>query len=97
VVAGITMMERRRFFTWSAVGAVLWITSITLLGFFLGQTIPALKENIDYAVLAILAFSVIPIAIEWWRHRRTHAPEAADLDGDGIPDRDITGMDTTKS
>jgi membrane-associated protein len=97
VVAGITMMERRRFFTWSAIGAVLWITSITLLGFFLGQTIPALKENIDYAVLAILAFSVIPIAIEWWRHRRTHGPEAADLDGDGVPDRDITGMDTTKS
>ena len=97
VVAGVTMMERRRFFTWSAIGAVLWITSITLLGFFLGQAIPGLKDNIDYAILAILAFSVIPVAIEWWRHRRTNAPEAEDRDGDGVPDRDITGMDTTKS
>jgi membrane-associated protein len=97
VIAGVTMMERRRFFTWSAVGAVLWITSITLLGFFLGQTFPALKENIDYAVLAILLFSVIPVAIEWWRHRRTHSSGAADNDGDGVPDRDITGMDTTAS
>ena len=45
-------------------------------------------------MLAILLFSVIPVAIEWLRHRRTHAPEAEDRDGDGVPDRDITGMDT---
>jgi membrane-associated protein len=70
VVAGVTMMGRRRFFIWSAIGAVLWVTSITLLGYFLGETFPALGENIDYAVLAILAFSVIPVAYEWRRHRR---------------------------
>jgi membrane-associated protein len=70
VVAGVTMMTRRRFITWSAIGAVLWVTSITLLGYFLGETFPALGENIDYAVLAILAFSVIPVAYEWRRHRK---------------------------
>jgi membrane-associated protein len=70
VVAGITMMERRRFFTWSAIGAIAWVMSITLLGYFLGQTFPALGKNIDYAVIAIFAFSVIPVAYEWWKHRR---------------------------
>jgi membrane-associated protein len=71
VVAGVTQMERRRFFLWSAVGAVLWVVSIVLLGYFLGETFPALGENIDYAVLVILAFSVIPLTYEWWkRHRR---------------------------
>ena len=73
VVAGVTRMQRRRFFVWSAVGAVLWVLSITLLGYFLGAAIPSLGENIDYAILVILAFSVIPIAWEWWRHRRQHA------------------------
>ena len=75
VVAGVTRMERRRFFVWSAVGAVLWIISITLLGYFLGAAVPALGENIDYVTLAILAFSVIPIVWEWWRHRN-HTDEA---------------------
>lgn len=70
VVAGVTEMERRRFFLWSAVGALAWVLSITLLGFFLGQTFPALGQNIDYAVIAILLFSVIPVAYEWWKHRR---------------------------
>jgi len=70
VVAGVTMMERRRFFLWSAVGAVLWVFSITLLGYFLGQTFPALGENIDYAIIVILLFTVIPLAYEAIRHRR---------------------------
>ena len=73
VVAGVTMMERRRFFTWSAVGAVAWVVSITLLGYFLGSAIPALGENIDYVTLAVLAFSAIPVGWEWWRHKRPGA------------------------
>jgi membrane-associated protein len=81
VIAGVTLMERRRFFIWSAVGAVLWVTSIVLLGFFLGETFPALGENIDYAVLAILAFSVIPVAYEWLKHRRHNRRRAAAASG----------------
>lgn len=76
VVAGVTKMQRRRFFEWSAVGAVLWVLSVTLLGYFLGQTFPALGENIDYAIIAILAFSVMPIAYETIKHRRKSQPEA---------------------
>jgi membrane-associated protein len=96
VVAGVTMMDRRRFFLWSAIGALLWVLSITMLGLFLGQTFPALGQNIDYAVIAILAFSIVPIAYEWWRHRRTKGRAAEDNDGDGVPDRDIAGLDTTQ-
>jgi membrane-associated protein len=70
VVAGVTRMDRTRFFLWSAVGAVLWVLSITLLGFFLGSAFPSLGENIDKAIIVILAFSVVPIVYEWWRHRR---------------------------
>ncbi len=46
------------------------MVSITLLGFFLGQTFPALGQNIDYAVIAIMLFSLIPVAYEWRKHRR---------------------------
>ena len=70
VVAGVTRMDRRRFITWSVVGAVLWVLSITLLGAFLGAAFPGLGENIDKAIIVILAFSVIPIVWEWWQKRR---------------------------
>jgi len=74
VVAGITQMDRRRFLTWSGIGAIAWVSSILLLGFFLGNTFPWLRDRIDLVILAILAFSAIPIAIEWLRHRRKRGP-----------------------
>jgi membrane-associated protein len=69
LVAGVTEMDRRKFLLWSAVGAVLWVGIITPLGFFLGQTFPWLSGKIDYVVIGLVLLSVIPVAIEWWRHR----------------------------
>ncbi len=70
MVAGVTRMSRRRFFVWSAVGAVMWVLIVTLLGYFLGSAFPALGDNIDKAILVILAFSLVPFIYEFWKHRR---------------------------
>ena len=69
VVAGAVAMERRRFFAWSFVGAVLWATGLTLLGYFLGN-VSFLRHNLEATLLLIVAVSVVPMAVEWWRHRR---------------------------
>jgi membrane-associated protein len=81
VVAGVGKMDRRRFFTWSLVGAVLWATGITLLGYFLGHAFPVLQDKLELAVLAIVAVSLVPALVEYLRHRRrghATADEAAD-------------------
>lgn len=70
VVAGVGKMDRRRFFTWSGVGAILWASGITLLGYFLGQAFPVLQDKLELAILAIVAFSVLPVLVEYLRHRR---------------------------
>ncbi len=72
VIAGVTEMPRPRFWFWSFVGAALWVLSITLLGFFLGN-IAFLKNNIEAIALVIVAFSLVPVLFEWWRHRRRAA------------------------
>ena len=75
VVAGVTRMDRRKFFVWSLVGAAIWVVSITTLGYFLGNVPrvgPFLSENIDYAILVILLFTVIPIGYEAIKRRRHH-------------------------
>ena len=69
VVAGATRMERHKFVVWSLVGAVFWVCSIMLIGYYVGQSVPWLADNIDYVILGLLALSVIPVAFEWWRHR----------------------------
>ncbi len=70
VVAGVGQMDRRRFFTWSGVGALLWACGITLLGYFLGQAFPVLQDKLELAILAIVAVSVLPVLVEYLRHRR---------------------------
>lgn len=81
VVAGVGKMDRRHFFVWSAVGAVLWATSITLLGYFLGG-IRLIHDNLEAAILVIVAVSVVPMLVEFLRHRsaaRTAVEETAEV------------------
>ncbi|KAJ1684533.1 hypothetical protein LUZ63_020288 [Rhynchospora breviuscula] len=81
LVAGITQMQRRRFFVWSAVGAVAWVVSIMLLGFFLGQ-VSWIGENLDYAMIAIAVFTIVPLVFEAIRHKATQDSEDSDSDSE---------------
>ncbi|SES25121.1 membrane-associated protein [Pedococcus cremeus] len=91
VVAGVSRMDRRHFFVWSGVGAALWATGVTLLGYFLGQAFPVLKDHLELAILAIVAVSVIPMVIEFVRHKsaaRTVIEETEEVVEDLVDGRD---------
>ena len=69
VVAGASKMKRPRFLAWSLVGALAWILSITLVGYFVGDRFPFLAHHIDYLILGLLLLTIIPVGIHWWRER----------------------------
>jgi membrane-associated protein len=73
LVAGVSEMNRVKFWLWSGVGALLWVLSIMCAGYFLGQTFPWVADNIDYLILGLLVLTVIPIGYEWWRSRGEQA------------------------
>ncbi|RIV37819.1 DedA family protein [Micromonospora radicis] len=68
IVAGVSRMNYRTFVIYNVVGGILWGTGVTVLGYFLGQ-IPFVKTNIEYILIAIVAISVLPIAVELLRAR----------------------------
>ncbi len=72
VMAGVARMDFRRYATYSAVGALLWGTGVTLLGYFLGQ-VAFVRDNIELILVAVVAVSFIPIVIELLRARRARA------------------------
>jgi membrane-associated protein len=76
LVAGVGRMDRKRFFTWSALGAVLWASGVTILGYFLGG-IDLIKNNIEAALMLIVAVSVLPMVVEYLRHRSAARKAAA--------------------
>ncbi|HXV14703.1 MAG TPA: DedA family protein [Candidatus Krumholzibacteria bacterium] len=75
-VAGVGRMRYVRFWAYNAAGGVLWVVSLTLLGYFFG-TIPFVKENFTVAILVIVLLSVVPVFVEMAKHRIQRSRAAA--------------------
>ena len=64
--------------------ACCWAVGLTTLGYFLGQ-IDVVKNNIEIAIVPMIALSLVPVAIEFVKHRREakraveHRPQRAGL------------------
>jgi membrane-associated protein len=71
-VAGVGAMSYPKFITYNIAGAVLWVGLFVPLGYFFGN-MPTVKENFSLVILAIIALSVMPIAVEAIRARRSSA------------------------
>jgi membrane-associated protein len=69
-VAGVGAMSYPKFITYNVVGAVLWVGLFVPAGYYFGN-IPAVRKNFTLVILAIIAVSVVPIAIEAMRSRRS--------------------------
>lgn len=74
VIAGVGRMNRRRYLVYTGVGAVLWATGVTLLGYFLGS-VAFVRDHLELMLVAIVAVSVLPMLVEAWRARRRSAAE----------------------
>jgi membrane-associated protein len=72
IVAGASRMHYRTFVTYNLVGALLWAVGVTLAGHYLGE-ISFIKDNIEVALVAIVALSLLPVGVEVLRHRRARA------------------------
>jgi len=76
IVAGMGQMEYRRFLSFNVFGGTLWVLSMTLIGYFLGQ-IPGVKEHIEIVIILVVFLSILPGIIaalrEWRKGKRAGA------------------------
>lgn len=68
-VAGVGKMHYNTFLVYNVVGAFIWVTGFTFAGYFFGG-LPVIQENFEYAVIGIIAISVIPMVIEFIKHKK---------------------------
>lgn len=71
ILAGVGSMRYGVFLFYNILGALLWASGITLLGFFLGKSIPDAEKYILPLVLVIVGITLIPLLWHWWQHRKT--------------------------
>ena len=65
VVAGAAEMTYRNFATYNIAGGILWVTSMTLTGYFLGLAVPDLEKHIHIVVAVVIFLSLLPALIAW--------------------------------
>lgn len=78
VVAGAAYMTYRHFAAYNVIGGILWVSSMTLTGYFLARAIPDVDEHLHLVVAAVIFLSLLPGIIAWLRARTQpkHTPAA---------------------
>ncbi len=81
IVAGAAAMPYRRFVVFNVVGGFLWVFSMILAGYFLGNILKSrfgidLEEHIEWVIIIVVTLSLLPAVIEYLKSRREKMREA---------------------
>ncbi len=67
--AGIGKMNYKRFLLFDLAGGFLWVFSLTIAGYLLGE-VKWIREHIDLVCLGIIFISILPMLIEFIKAKR---------------------------
>lgn len=73
-LAGVGSMTYFQFATYNVVGGICWVGLFVFAGYFFGN-IPIVKNNFSLVIITIIIISVMPMVIEYIRHRRERSAE----------------------
>lgn len=71
-VAGAAQMTAASFVLYNAIGAVGWVGLCVLAGVLFGN-VPVIKNNFSLVTIGIVLVSVLPVVVEYFRHRARRA------------------------
>ncbi|MDI9341099.1 MAG: DedA family protein [Sediminibacterium sp.] len=70
--AGLGKMNYTRYISFCVVGAIVWVSLLSLAGYFFGN-IPIVKNNFEKVIFGIIGLSVLPIIIGYFKGRKSKA------------------------
>ena len=68
-VAGVGKMEYANFLIYNIIGGIVWAALFVFGGYYFGN-LPIVKDNFSIVIVVIILFSFVPIAWEYWKHKR---------------------------
>ena len=63
-VAGIGSMNYKRFLAYNILGAIAWVFSFILAGYFFGN-LPVVKRNFHIVIFGVILVSMLPMLAPW--------------------------------
>ncbi len=71
ILAGVINMNFKTFFIYTLVGGILWIGSLSILGYYLGR-INWVKNNAEWIVIGLIVITFIPILRAWKKEKKNN-------------------------
>lgn len=75
-VAGAARMTAGSFVVYNAIGAAAWVGLCVLAGVLFGN-VPIIKNNFSLVTIGIVGVSLLPVLVEYLRHRRAQRVDSA--------------------
>jgi membrane-associated protein len=79
VIAGVSRMDFRRYATYSIGVSAVWGVGFPLAGYYLGR-IQFVKDNVEVIALIIAVVSILPVVVEFLKHRRKNKAARGESD-----------------
>lgn len=76
-VAGIGAMTYSKFLAYNIIGGILWCAIFIYGGYFFGN-LSFVKNNFSFVIVAIILISVLPMLIEYLKHRSSKTKAGAE-------------------
>ncbi|HWU42286.1 MAG TPA: DedA family protein, partial [Bdellovibrio sp.] len=67
-IAGVGKMDYKKFLSYNVVGAVAWVFTFTLAGYFFGN-LPVIKRNFHIVIFAVILVSLLPMILPWLKSK----------------------------
>ena len=75
ILAGIVQLNFRKFVMYNLFGCAIWVSILTLSGYFLGREFPQIIHYIEYIIVGFIVISFIPILIALIKRKLRHNKE----------------------
>jgi len=73
IFAGMVKMDLKKFAFYNCLGATLWVTLFTLIGFLAGKTYPKLGDHLELIVLFLIVISISPVIFAFFKKQKPSA------------------------
>ena len=70
ILAGVIQIDFKKFMIYNIIGAFAWISSITSIGYFLGQRFPGIKDYLGWIIIGLIIITTIPVILTYIKEKR---------------------------
>ncbi len=70
ILAGVIRVDFKNFFLFNVIGAILWVTPLSLTGYFLGSEVPGIKSYLGYIILGFVIVTTVILTRTYLKEKK---------------------------